>query len=86
MVCQGVAGQAQPVQRDEPGDVGERQPVAEQKLGIKLGESTPDGRVFLKREEECLAGCCGAPMMQVDHVYHTDLTSQKLDEILDGLE
>lgn len=59
---------------------------AEQKLGIKLGESTPDGRVFLKREEECLAGCCGAPMMQVDHVYHTDLTPQKLDEILDGLE
>jgi NADH-quinone oxidoreductase subunit E len=59
---------------------------AENKLGIKLGESTPDGRIFLKREEECLAGCCGAPMMQVDHVYHTDLDPAKLDEILDGLE
>jgi len=59
---------------------------AEKKLGIKLGESTEDGRIFLKKEEECLAGCCGAPMMQVDHCYHTDLSAQKLDEILDGLK
>jgi NADH-quinone oxidoreductase subunit E len=35
----------------------------EGKLGIKIGESTPDGRIYLKREEECLAACCGAPMM-----------------------
>lgn len=59
---------------------------AEQKLGIRVGESTPDGRIFLKREEECLAACCGAPMMMVDHVYHEDLTNEKLDEILEGLE
>lgn len=59
---------------------------AEQKLGIRAGESTPDGRIFLKREEECLAACCGAPMMMVDHVYHEDLTNEKLDEILEGLE
>ena len=58
----------------------------EQKLGIKVGESTDDGRIFLKREEECLAACCGAPMMQVDHVYHEHLTPEKVDEILDGLE
>ncbi len=58
----------------------------EKKLGVKLGESTPDGKFFLKKEEECLAACCGAPMMQVDHVYHTDLTPEKIDEILDGLE
>lgn len=58
----------------------------EHKLGIKLGDSTPDRRFFLKREEECLAACCGAPMMQVNHVYHTDLTPDKVDEILDGLE
>ena len=49
----------------------------EQKLGIKVGESTDDGRIFLKREEECLAACCGAPMMQVDHVYHEYLTPEK---------
>lgn len=58
----------------------------EKKLGIKLGESTEDGRVFLKKEEECLAACCGAPMMMVNHVYHENLTLERVDEILDGLE
>jgi len=57
----------------------------EKKLGISLGESTSDGRVFLKKEEECLAGCCGAPMMQVNHVYHENLTIERVDEILDEL-
>ncbi len=57
----------------------------ERRLGIKLGETTPDGKIFLKKEEECLAGCCGAPMMQVDHVYHEHLTIEKVDEILDQL-
>ncbi len=58
----------------------------EKKLGIKLGESTADGRIYLKVEEECLAACAGGPMMQVDHVYHEKLTAEKVDEILDGLE
>jgi len=58
----------------------------EKKLGIKLGESTPDKRIFLKVEEECLAACSGGPMMQVDHVYHTNLTTDKVDEILDALD
>lgn len=58
----------------------------ENKLGIKRGESTPDGKFFFKQEEECLAACCGAPMMQVDHVYYENLTPEKVDEILDGLE
>ena len=58
----------------------------ESKLGIKAGDSTTDGRVFLKLEEECLAACCGAPMMMVDHVYYENLTKQKVDEILDALE
>ena len=35
---------------------------AEKKLGVKLGGTTGDGRITLVREEECLAGCCGAPM------------------------
>ncbi len=55
----------------------------EQRLGIKVGESTPDGRFFLKQEEECLAACTGAPMMMVDHVFHEYLTPAKVDEILD---
>ena len=58
----------------------------EKKLGIGLGESTADGRIYLKREEECLAACCGAPMMMVNHKYHENLTAEKVDEILDGLE
>ena len=58
----------------------------EKKYGIKLGESTEDGRIFLKVEEECLAACSGGPMMQVNHVYHTKLTPESVDEILDGLE
>jgi len=58
----------------------------EAKLGIRVGESTPDGRIHLKQEEECLAACCGAPMMMVDHVYYENLTLEKVDEILDGLD
>ncbi len=58
----------------------------EGKLGIRTGESTPDGRIFLKREEECLAACVGAPMMMVDHVYYENLTPDRVDEILDALE
>ena len=58
----------------------------ENKLGVKLGESTTDGRIYLKREEECLAACCGAPMMMVDHDYHENLTKEQVDDILDGLD
>ena len=58
----------------------------EKKLDIKLGESTPDGRIYLKQEEECLAACCGAPMMMVDHKYHENLTKEQVDAILDGLD
>jgi NADH-quinone oxidoreductase subunit E len=57
----------------------------EKKLGIKTGESTPDGRIYLKCEEECLAACTGAPMMMVDHVFHEHLTPQSIDKILDEL-
>ena len=57
----------------------------EKRLGIKLGESTPDGKFYLKREEECLAACCGAPMMMVDHAYHENLTPEKVGAVLDGL-
>ena len=59
---------------------------AQRKLGIRGNQSTPDGRIFLKREEECLAACTGAPMMMVDHVFHENLTPEKLDAILDGLK
>lgn len=57
----------------------------EKRLGIKVGESTPDGRFYLKQEEECLAACCGAPMMMVDHKYYENLTPERVDEILDSV-
>jgi len=59
---------------------------AEKKLGIRLNESTADGRIFLKREEECLGACAGSPMMMVDHVFHEHLTPEKLTAILDELK
>ena len=58
----------------------------ENKLGIKLGESTADGKIFLKKEEECVAACCGAPCMMVNHKYYENLTNKQVDEILDGLD
>ena len=58
----------------------------ENKLGIKLGQSTPDGRVYLKEEQECIAACAAAPAMTVNGHYHERLTTAKVDEILDGLK
>ena len=58
----------------------------EKKYGIQLGESSADGRIYLKKEEECLAACCGAPMMVVNGHYHEKLTIEKVDRILDELK
>ena len=58
----------------------------EGKLGVKLGESTADGRIFLKKEEECVAACCGAPVMMVNHKYYENLTNEQVDEILEELD
>lgn len=57
----------------------------EKRLGIKLGETTHDGKVTL-REVECLGACGGAPMMQVNKAYHENLTPEKIDAILASLE
>lgn len=58
----------------------------ERRLGITTGQSTPDDKFFLKQEEECLAACCGAPMMQINHKYYENLTPEKVDQILDSIE
>ena len=58
----------------------------EKKLGTRVGGTTADGRITLVREEECLAACCGAPMMVVDGHYHEKLDVQKVDAILDALD
>ena len=57
----------------------------EQKLGIKLGETTEDGRITLK-EVECLGACGGAPMLQIGKQYYENLTPEIIDSVLEGLE
>ncbi len=54
------------------------------KLGIGVGETTPDGR-FTLREVECLGSCGTAPMMQVDDAYYENLTEEQVDSILAGM-
>jgi NADH-quinone oxidoreductase subunit F len=56
----------------------------EDKLGIKVGETTPDGMFTLKMVE-CLASCGTAPMMQINDDYYENLTVEKLDQILTDL-
>jgi NADH-quinone oxidoreductase subunit E len=53
----------------------------EKQLGIKAGETTPDGRFTIKTVE-CLAACGNAPVIQVGTEYHENLTIQKADELL----
>ncbi|MBI5369479.1 MAG: NAD(P)H-dependent oxidoreductase subunit E [Planctomycetes bacterium] len=55
------------------------------KLGIKCGQTTPDGKFTLKKVE-CLAACDRAPMMQINDDDHFDLTPEKIDRILASLK
>jgi len=57
----------------------------EKKLGIKLGETTADGKFTLK-EVECLGACVNAPMLQLGREYHEKLTPEKLDKLIDSLD
>lgn len=56
----------------------------EKRLGVSVGGTTKDGRVTLKTAE-CLASCGSAPMMQVDKIYYENLSTEKVDEILETL-
>ena len=58
---------------------------AEQVLGIKCGETTPDGRVTLEHEE-CLASCGTAPMLWWNDNFEENLTKEKLETFLAGLK
>lgn len=55
------------------------------KLGIKAGETTADGK-FTLSEVECLGSCGTAPMMQLNEDYYENLSAAKVDEILNGLK
>jgi len=55
-----------------------------QKLGIKPGQTTADGRFSLS-EVECLGSCGTAPMFQLNFDFHENLTPEKVDNILSSL-
>ena len=57
----------------------------ESKLGVRMGATTPDGKITLKRME-CLASCGTAPSIQVDGVHHHQVTPEKMDALLDALQ
>jgi len=57
----------------------------EEKLDIKLGETTEDNRFTLK-EVECLGACSGAPMFQIGENYYENLDPEKIDKIIDSLD
>ncbi|MBG7601303.1 MAG: NAD(P)H-dependent oxidoreductase subunit E [Gammaproteobacteria bacterium] len=57
----------------------------DEKLGIKFGEVTDDGKFSLK-EVECLGACGGAPMMQIGEKYFENLTPELIDSILKELD
>lgn len=52
-----------------------------QRLGVELGERTPDG-LFTVLEQECAAACGGAPALQINDLYFEDATPERLDELL----
>jgi len=54
------------------------------KLGVKPGETTPDGK-FTLTKVECLGSCGTAPVMQVNDDYHENLDEARIDAILDNL-
>lgn len=57
----------------------------ERKLGIHVGQTTPDGKFSLVRVE-CLGSCGTAPMFQLNDDFHENLTLDKVDRLLDGLD
>lgn len=57
----------------------------EHKLGIKAGETTPDGKITLS-VVMCLAACDRAPMCQVNGDYHYDLNEEKFDQMLKDMK
>jgi len=55
------------------------------KLGINLGETTPDGK-FTLSEVECLASCDTAPVMQINDDYCENLSEEKIEKIFENLK
>ena len=56
----------------------------ENRLGIKAGETTPDGK-FTLEDVECIAACTEAPCLQVNYRYFNRVTHEQADQLLDDL-
>ena len=57
----------------------------EKKLGISMGETTPDG-MFTLQQSECLGACADSPVLLVnDRTMCSFMTEDKLDQLIDGL-
>jgi len=57
----------------------------EKKLGIQMGETTPDG-MFTLQQSECLGACADSPVMLVnDRTMCSFMSNEKLDQLIDGL-
>ena len=59
--------------------------ICKKRLGIDLNETTADGK-FTLREVECLGACVAPPVCQIGKKYYENLTPEKIDEILEGVE
>ena len=57
----------------------------QEKLGVKIGEVTTDGKFSIK-EVECLGACVGAPAIMIGNTYYENLTPEKIDQIMEGLD
>lgn len=55
----------------------------ENKLNIKVGETTTDG-MFTLKTAECLGACGYGPMLQCGEEYHEYLTPEKVDELIEA--
>ncbi|MDO8450963.1 MAG: NADH-quinone oxidoreductase subunit NuoE [Rhodoferax sp.] len=57
----------------------------EQKLGIRMGDTTPDG-MFTLQQCECLGACADSPVLLVnDRTMCSFMSNDKLDQLVDGL-
>ncbi len=59
--------------------------ILKSKLGIQVGETTPNGK-FTLSEVECLASCGTAPMMQINDDYYENLSEETVAAIIQSLE
>ena len=58
---------------------------AEETLGIREGETTPDGK-FTLEGVECIAACTEAPCMQVNYRYQNQVTESQFDELVQQIQ